>query len=231
MRGSRRVKYSLLIAVPLFMVLSYWLAGCVDAQATALSVSKAIAYQGTSDSLTDAFLDSERVFELEKEWRIRYRLELENLGYSSVRNSLANKEKLLGKWSVELERMDDTYQAFEGLVPPPGYSTHHRQVLDWMSAAIAKRQQMIVFVREYDRFTDMAGWIPGYTLEGKRQRGEEILHKLENPDELPLNNKYVGVVGEYRERQLEAARMFDELLPDERKLRASAEEERRLVFQ
>ena len=104
-------------------------------------------------------------------------------------------------------------------------------VLDWMSVTLTVRQQMIVFVNEYDRFTDMAGWIPGYTVEGMRQRGEEILHKLESEDELPLSNKYVSEVGEYRENQLEASRLYDELFPMIKGLRTHAEEERRQVFQ
>ena len=207
-----------------------FLGGCADYEATALAVSRAIAYQDKADALVQKFEEAESLFRERGGWYKEHELEIDNLWAWEVRDRRESSHGLYQLWAARADRLNDIYREFSSLAPPPAYHSYQQYTEEWMEVLITRRLQATHYLEEYLLFADEVRYEPGEVRTLSSMTTDEIITALTTGTNKPPDEESIEKLSEYRNRQLAAAGIFQELLATERRFEVRAEQERRKVF-
>ena len=231
MRTEQIFRARVLMIVVVVFLTSGFLVGCADYEATALAVSRAIAYQDKSDALVRRFEEVEAVFRQRGGWYKEHNLEVDNLWAWAVRDRRESSYDLYQTWYAQADKLNDIYLDFTRLSLPPAYQTYQQYTEEWMEVVITRRLHATYYIREYLLFTEEVTYEPGKVTTISSMTIDEVFTALTTGTNKSPDEESIEKLAEYRERQLEATRIFDELQPTESRFEVRAEQERRKVFQ
>ena len=155
-----------------------FLGGCADYEATALAVSRAIAYQDKADTLVQKFEEAEAVFRERDGWYKEHKLGIDNLWAWEVRDRREGSHGLYQLWAARADRLNDIYREFSSLAPPPAYNTYQQYTEEWMEVVIARRLQATYYLGEYVLFADEVRYEPGKTTLLEAMTTDEVITAL-----------------------------------------------------
>ncbi len=220
----------LLIVLLIVVFASGFLASCADYEATALAVNRAMAYQDKAEALIRRFEEVNALLMREDGWRKDYELEVDNLWAWSVRDRRERSYDLYQTWTTATNRMHDIHLDFKGLIPPAGYRTFQRFTEEWMEVVVARRWQATYYVGEYLLFVEEVRYAPGEVRGLGSMTVDETITALTTGTNKPPDEESIERLSEHRDRQLDAARIFDELQATESRFKKRTEQEQLNTF-